>query len=537
MLNIGIDFGTSNIRVSIKERDKLPRSLRIGTNPLFEFSMPSVAYWDKSGMIKVGEVAAAMAGPGKISHIKRYMQRRPEDLKHQTYQWKGDHISIGGKELHVKSIIKAIVKEAIRRAYLKLKEEKVASENVSWDAVNIGSPLDFDLKYRRMLSEILIELGFRTTLNNVIDEPVASAVLLTYYVLEEVKTILIFDCGAGTLDVALLSIERSPKQPQISVIAEAGRCLAGVDFDRLIAQVLIERIMQECKITSEQEILLELGSGSEEFGKLRLYETAERFKISLSNQPVVLEHLSFGGRILNIKITQGEFENRARKLLLHIKDTVESCIRTAAELSGSKFSGSNIDTVILVGGTSKIPCVQKLLISQFGRNRFYTEKLPDPLRSVVEGLAFSKDYENVILKRPPYSIVLEAVLRNGARQSRVIHEAFDRLYPWWKAYQQSVPQKVKIVSFDEKIEELEIYYRSPTGRSIKAVEVKRGLFKGTQHLEIVYSILGLLTIRDTSSRISVRCRTPYWSQAMLAKEEQEYIVSRFSLPDVYPNEN
>lgn len=326
---IGIDLGTTNSVVAALEGGEAT----VIANAEGSRLTPSVVAFAKNGELLVGNVAKrqAVSNPdGTVSSIKRHMGTSFK-------------ANIGGKA-HTPQEISAFILR-------KLKQE---AENYLGAAVTqavITVPAYFTDSQRQATKDAGEIAGLEVL--RIINEPTAAA--LAYGVdKSQDHTILVFDLGGGTFDVSILELGEGV----FEVLATAGNNrLGGDDFD----QRIVDYLVQEFK--KEQSIDL----GKDKMALQRLQEAAEKAKIELSGLLSANINLPFitadqnGPKHLDITLSRAKFEE-----LTH--DLVEKTLGPLRQaLSDSKLKPSEIDRVILVGGSTRIPAVQEAVKKLVGK--------------------------------------------------------------------------------------------------------------------------------------------------------------------------
>ena len=348
---IGIDLGTTNSVVSVMEGGEPV----VIVNSEGDRVTPSVVAFGKDGQRLVGQVARrqAITNPeNTISSIKRFMGRRFDEVKKEIAMVPfpvesgpgGDvRVKAGGK-LHSPPEISAVVLSKLKQAAEDYLGEKVV------DAV-ITVPAYFNDAQRQATKDAGKIAGLNVL--RIINEPTAAALA---YGLDKKKeeTIAVYDFGGGTFDVSVLEVGDGV----IEVKATNGDThLGGDDLD----QRIIEWMIQEFK--KDQGIDL----SSDKMALQRLKEAAERAKIELSssveteiNLPFVTANAS-GPKHLQMKLTRSQFEKLVDDLLERTLEPARQALRDAG------VEPKDIDEVVLVGGSTRIPKVQQLVQSLFGR--------------------------------------------------------------------------------------------------------------------------------------------------------------------------
>ncbi len=348
---IGIDLGTTNSVVAVMEGGQV----KVIPNQEGQRTTPSVVAFLKDGQILVGLPAKrqAITNPeNTIYSIKRFMGRRYEEvldeIKRVPYKVvKGPHgdarVEVMGKVYSPPEISAKIL--------MKLKEaaEDYLGEKVT-DAV-ITVPAYFNDAQRQATKDAGTIAGLNV--RRIINEPTAAALA---YGLDKKKDqlIAVYDFGGGTFDISILEVGEGV----VEVKATAGNThLGGDDIDQRIVDWMIEEFKKETGIDLRKDRM----------ALQRLKDAAEKAKIELSstleteiNLPFITADAS-GPKHLVMKLTRAKLESMIEDLL---QKTLEPC-RQALEDAGLK--PEDIDEVILVGGSTRIPRVQQLVRDFFGK--------------------------------------------------------------------------------------------------------------------------------------------------------------------------
>ncbi len=348
---IGIDLGTTNSVVAVMEGGQV----KVIPNQEGQRTTPSVVAFLKDGQILVGLPAKrqAITNPeNTIYSIKRFMGRRYEEvldeIKRVPYKVvKGPH---GDARVEVMGKIYS-PPEISAKILMKLKEaaEDYLGEKVT-DAV-ITVPAYFNDAQRQATKDAGTIAGLNV--RRIINEPTAAALA---YGLDKKKDqlIAVYDFGGGTFDISILEVGEGV----VEVKATAGNThLGGDDIDQRIVDWMIEEFKKETGIDLRKDRM----------ALQRLKDAAEKAKIELSstleteiNLPFITADAS-GPKHLVMKLTRAKLESMIEDLL---QKTLEPC-RQALEDAGLK--PEDIDEVILVGGSTRIPRVQQLVRDFFGK--------------------------------------------------------------------------------------------------------------------------------------------------------------------------
>src|SRR5574339_467515 len=348
---IGIDLGTTNSVVAVMEGGEPV----VITNPEGSRLTPSVVAFTKSGERLVGQVAKrqAVTNPeNTIFSIKRFMGRKydevTEEMKMVPYSVvrasNGDvRLNAGGKEYSPPEISAMILQK------LKQAAEEYLGQPVTKAVITV--PAYFNDAQRQATKEAGKIAGLEVM--RIVNEPTAAALA---YGLDKKKdeTIAVFDFGGGTFDISILEVGEGV----VEVKATNGDThLGGDNIDQRIIDWIIEEFRKDQGIDlSKDKMALQ-----------RLKEAAEKAKMELSTVQETEITLPFvtadatGPKHLNLKLTRAKFEALVDDLL---QRSVGPC-KQALQDAGVK--PSDIDEVVLVGGSTRIPKVQQIVKELFGR--------------------------------------------------------------------------------------------------------------------------------------------------------------------------
>ena len=348
---IGIDLGTTNSVVSVMEGGE-PKVI---VNPEGGRTTPSVVAFNPKGEILVGQVAKrqAITNPDNtVYSIKRFMGRRyeevPEEINIVTYKvvkGKNDDARFvaGGKEYSPPEI-SAMVLRKMRQA-----AEDYLGEKVTKAVITV--PAYFNDSQRQATKDAGKIAGLEVL--RIINEPTAAALA---YGLDKKKdeTIAVYDFGGGTFDISILEVGEGV----VEVKATNGDThLGGDNIDQRIIDWIVDEFIKDQGIDlSKDKMALQ-----------RLKEAAEKAKIELSttletdiNLPFITADAS-GPKHLQLKLTRAKFEQLAMDLF---EKTIGPC-KQALEDAAKK--PEDIDEVVLVGGSTRIPKVQEIVKNLFGK--------------------------------------------------------------------------------------------------------------------------------------------------------------------------
>lgn len=357
---IGIDLGTTNSAVAVLEGGEA----KIIPNPEGARTTPSVVGF-KNGERQVGEVAkrAAITNPNTISSIKRHMGTNYKE-------------TIEGKDYSPQEI------SAIILQYLKSYAEDYLGETV--DKAVITVPAYFNDAQRQATKDAGKIAGLEV--ERIINEPTAAALAYGMDKTETDQTILVFDLGGGTFDVSILELGDGV----FEVHSTAGdNELGGDDFDKKIIDYLVAEFKKDNGIDLSQD----------KMALQRLKDAVEKAKKDLSGVTSTQISLPFitageaGPLHLEVTLTRAKFDE-----LTH--DLVERTIApTRQALKDANLSASDIDQVILVGGSTRIPAVQETIKKELGKEP-HKGVNPDEvvaMGAAIQGGVITGDVKDVVL--------------------------------------------------------------------------------------------------------------------------------------------
>jgi molecular chaperone DnaK len=327
---IGIDLGTTYSAIAYINADG---KSEIIANAEGERITPSVVLFEDNNVV-VGSYAKSVA-VSEGEKVVQFIKRRMGD-DYRTHQ--------NGKDYTPEEISALILK--------KLKQDAEAFLNTSIRDAVITVPAYFDDK-KRIATKTAGEIAGLNVLR-IVNEPTAAALEFSASRQIDAQTILVYDLGGGTFDITILKVNGK----NVDVIASNGSHeLGGKDID----DCLITFFQQEFQKATGFDPLSSIA------GEQELRSKAEETKRKLSSSPNTRVSLSVGGRQAAFKVTQAQFEELIDELILQTEMNVELVLGEA------NLSLRDIDDVLLVGGSTRIPKVSKMLTRLFGK---------EPLRSV-----------------------------------------------------------------------------------------------------------------------------------------------------------
>ena len=370
---IGIDLGTTNSCVAVLEGGKA----NVITNAEGERTTPSVVSY-KNGEIKVGTVAKneAITSSDVVRSNKRYIGT--------------DHkFKVNGKE--VSSV------EVSAQILMKLKKDAEAYLNDKVTKAVITVPAYFNDAQRQATKDAGKVAGLEV--ERIINEPTAAAIAYGIDKQDKNQKILVYDLGGGTFDVSVLEIGDGVYE----VLATAGNNrLGGDDFDQRIIDYLVSEFKKENGIDLSQD----------KMALQRLKDAAEKAKKDLSSAVTTNISLPFitqgsaGPLHLEKSLTRAKFEELISDLVESTRKQVQDALKEA------KLSSSDLDKVLLVGGSTRIPCVQELVRKETGKEPS-KEVNPDEvvaMGAAIQGGVLTGEVDDlVLLDVTPLSLGIETL--------------------------------------------------------------------------------------------------------------------------------
>ena len=350
---VGIDLGTTNSCVAVMEGGK-PTVI---ANAEGFRTTPSVVAFAKNGDTLVGQIAkrqAVMNPENTFYSVKRFIGRRYDEVTNEATEVSYKVLSSGGNvKVDSPGAGKQFAPEEISAKVLrKLVEDasKYLGETVTQAVITV--PAYFNDSQRQATKDAGKIAGIEVL--RIINEPTAAS--LAYgFDKKSNETILVFDLGGGTFDVSVLEVGDGV----FEVLATSGDThLGGDDFDKKIVDFLAEQFKKDegIDLRKDRQALQ------------RLTEAAEKAKIELSSVTQAEINLPFitatqdGPKHLDTTLTRAKFEELASDLIDRSRIPVENALRDA------KLTKNDIDEVVLVGGSTRIPAVQDLVKRILGKD-------------------------------------------------------------------------------------------------------------------------------------------------------------------------
>ncbi|MEX5509209.1 molecular chaperone DnaK [Pseudomonas paralactis] len=387
---IGIDLGTTNSCVSVLENGVA----KVIENAEGARTTPSIIAYANDGEILVGQSAKrqAVTNPHNTLYaVKRLIGRKfdeevvQKDIKMVPYKIaKADNgdawVEVNGQKMSPPQISAEILKKMKKTA------EDYLGEAVTEAVITV--PAYFNDSQRQATKDAGRIAGL--DVKRIINEPTAAALA---YGMDKAKgdhTVIVYDLGGGTFDVSVIEIAEVDGEHQFEVLATNGDTfLGGEDFDIRLIDYLVDEFKKESGMNLKGDPL----------AMQRLKEAAEKAKIELSSAQSTDVNLPYitadatGPKHLNVKISRSKLEALVEDL---VQRTIEPC-RIALKDSG--IDVGSINDVILVGGQTRMPLVQKLVTEFFGKEA-RKDVNPDEavaMGAAIQGAVLAGDVKDVLL--------------------------------------------------------------------------------------------------------------------------------------------
>ena len=371
---IGIDLGTTNSAVAVLEGNEA----KIIANPEGNRTTPSVVSF-KNGEIQVGEVAKrqAVTNPNTISSIKRHIGEA------------GYKVDVEGKSYTPQEISAMILQ------YIKGFAEDYLGEKVEKAVITV--PAYFNDAQRQATKDAGKIAGLEV--ERIVNEPTAAALAYGLDKTDRDEKILVFDLGGGTFDVSILELGDGV----FDVLSTAGdNHLGGDDFDNKIIDYMVAEFKKENSIDLSQD----------KMALQRLKDAAEKAKKDLSGVSSTQISLPFitagesGPLHLEMTLTRAKFDELTADLVERTKVPVRQALKDAG------LSQSEIDEVILVGGSTRIPAVVEAVRKETGKepNKSVNPDEVVAMGAAIQGGVITGDVKDVVLiDATPLSLGIETM--------------------------------------------------------------------------------------------------------------------------------
>jgi len=402
---IGIDLGTTNSCVSVMEGNEPV----VIANDEGRRTTPSVVAFLKSGERKVGDPAKrqAITNPqNTISSVKRFMGRQYNEVAEESSHWsykvvKGDNntvrIDIDGR-MYTPQEISAMVLQKMKKT-----AEDYLGQEVTEAVITV--PAYFNDAQRQATKEAGEIAGL--TVKRIVNEPTAAALAYGLDKKGKDQNIAVFDLGGGTFDISVLELGGGVFEVKST---NGDTHLGGDDFDKVIMDWLADEFKAEEAIDLRKDPM----------ALQRLKEASEKAKVELSSSTETEINLPYVTAVDGVpkhlvkKLTRAKFESLA-------DDLFARCLRPCEiALKDANMSTSQIDEIILVGGSSRIPKVQEIVEKFFGKkpNKGVNPDEVVAIGAAIQGGVLTGEIKDVLLLDvTPLSLGIETM---GGVMTRLI---------------------------------------------------------------------------------------------------------------------
>ncbi len=381
---IGIDLGTTNSCVAVMEGNEPV----VIANEEGRRTTPSVVAFLKNGERKVGDPAKRQAitnSQNTISSVKRFMGRRFDEVTEEISHWsykvvKGDNntvrIDIDGRQYTPQEISAMVLQKMKKTA------EDYLGHEVTEAVITV--PAYFNDAQRQATKEAGEIAGLNV--RRIVNEPTAAALAYGLDKGGKDQKIAVFDLGGGTFDISVLELGDGVFEVKST---NGDTHLGGDDFDKVIMDWLADEFKNDEAIDLRKDPM----------ALQRLKEAAEKAKVELSSSAETEINLPYVTAVDGVpkhlvkKLTRAKFEALADKLF-------ERCLKPCEQaLKDANISTSQIDEVIMVGGSSRIPKVLELVEKFFGKkpNRGVNPDEVVAVGAAIQGAVLSGDIKDVLL--------------------------------------------------------------------------------------------------------------------------------------------
>ena len=349
---IGIDLGTSNSAAAVMEGGKVTLIPSAEGTTLGGKAFPSYVPFTKDGQLLVGGPARSQAVTNPEGTVSAFKRKMGEDYKYK----------INGKEFTPQQLSGFILQ--------KIKKDAEAYLGTTVDKAVITVPAYFNDHQRQATKDAGAIAGLEVV--RLVNEPTAASLAYGIDKVGKEQKILVFDLGGGTLDCTIMEMG---SEGTFEVLSTSGDTkLGGTDMDKAVIDYIAETFKKENGIDLRND----------KMAVQRLQEAAEKAKIELSNILETDINLPFitadatGPKHLAMKLTRATLENLVDPIVQRCKASIDQAI------SDAKLTSADLTKVILVGGPTRMPIVQKFVENYVGK---IVERGIDPMECVSNGAA------------------------------------------------------------------------------------------------------------------------------------------------------
>lgn len=381
---IGIDLGTTNSCVAVMEGNEPV----VIANDEGRRTTPSVVAFLKNGERKVGDPAKrqAITNPqNTITSVKRFMGRRHDEVTEEISHWsykvtKGDNNTVRvaiDDRLYTPQEISAMILQKMKKT-----AEDYLGQEVTEAVITV--PAYFNDAQRQATKEAGEIAGLNV--RRIVNEPTAAALAYGLDKKHADQKIAVFDLGGGTFDISILELGDGVFEVKST---NGDTHLGGDDFDKVVMDWLADEFKSQEAIDLRKDPM----------ALQRLKEAAEKAKIELSSSAETEINLPYITAVdgvpkhLVLKLTRAKFEALADNLFTRCLKPCEAALKDAG------YSTSQIDEVILVGGSTRIPKVQEIVEKFFGKkpNRGVNPDEVVAVGAAIQGAVLTGEVKDVLL--------------------------------------------------------------------------------------------------------------------------------------------